>query len=111
MPGVTSASQAFSVAGDCCLHGAGHGKDTSSQSLAFVTISLILISGEGRLEVCGHGGRSDIPLAVHYRLLPGDHWALPSSILGWNDLILCPLGWLQGGLDNHLLVFSNWSHL
>ena len=71
---VTTASMRLDVGG------------TSSQSLALVTVSPILTPGEGRLEVCGHGGRPDLPLAVHYRLLPGDHRALPPSVPGWNDL-------------------------
>lgn len=71
------------------------GGTSSSQSLAFVTVSPILISGKGRLEVRGHGGRPDIPLAVHYCVLPGDHRALPPSILGWDDLISSPSCWLQ----------------
>lgn len=59
-------------------------------------------AGEGRLEVCGHGHRQDIPLVVYPRLLPGDRRTLSPSVPSWNDLMPHRLLWPRRGIADRL---------
>lgn len=66
----------------------------TEDSLGFIYFSkftgsflvLCLLSGEGGLEVCGHGRRPHLPVDVHHSVSAGDRWTLSASVALWDDL-------------------------
>lgn len=51
-------------------------------------LTLLSVStGEGGLEVRGHGCRPDLPVDVHYRVSAGDSGTLPASVAVWDVLV------------------------
>ena len=51
-----------------------------------VCVCVYMCVGEGGLEVCCHGDRSDLPVDVHHRVSARNHRTLPSPVALWNDL-------------------------